>query len=115
MLLSLIGCLIIIPITSIGLLCLGSLIESLFSPTEHIHYECVCDEPPILSTQQAIILGVIFFAIIMAGLHFILQSLKLSPKERSVAFIMLLIANALACIIAIDILVTPPLMDGNLY
>lgn len=107
-LLSLLGCLIIIPITSsIGLLFLGSLIENLLSPTDHIHYECVCDESPTLSTLQAIILGVIFFVIIETGLHFILQSLKLSPKERTVAFIILFIANALACVMAIDILSSP--------
>lgn len=104
----LIASLITSPIISfIGIITIGTLIGNAINPTNHNHYECVCDQPPTISTLQAIISRVIFFAIIETGLHFILQSLKLSPKERTVAFIILFIANTLACIIAIDILSSP--------
>lgn len=99
--------LIITPLLSfVGILIVGTLIGNIINPINHNHYECVCDDSPVLSEPQAYVIGLIFFALIMTGIYFFIRALKLPKPQNGIALTTLSIINALACLMAIQAFTT---------
>lgn len=81
-------------ITAIRYYILGCIVGLFIFPHQHEHeYACTCDEPPIMTETEAIIVGVIFMIGLMIGLFYILRQLKFPKWERLIALNILLFAN----------------------
>ena len=83
----------------------GSFIGEIINQTE-MHYECACDNPPVLTKLQAFIVGIIYMVCLSVGLYYKLRSLDLSRCKRWAWLIVLLILSGGTCFIVIDILST---------
>lgn len=83
----------------------GSFIGEMINPTV-MHYECVCDNHPVITELQAVIIGVAYMCCFYIALYRILSSLKLSSYKRIVWLMVLLLLNGASCFIALDILST---------
>jgi len=80
--------------TMMGYLCFGCLIGRILHPSTHEHeYACACSEPPIMTESEATIVGAIFMIGLMAGLFFLLRSLKFSTWELLIVLTIFLFAN----------------------
>lgn len=92
-------------ITAIGYYILGCIVGLFIFPHQHEHeYACTCDEPPIMTETEAIIVGVIFMIGLMIGLFYILRQLKFPKWERLIALIILLFTNLYVASIIREIL-----------
>ena len=80
----------------------------LHSSDKH-HYECACDQGPTLTILEGHILGVIYLAIILFGLNYILRKLKFDLIERIVALIILFLSNLYICYLVGSLLCSPPI------
>lgn len=85
----------------------GTVIGELVNPIAHNHYACACDEPPVLTHLQAVILGICLYGLIMIGLNYIIRQLYLPKIWHLISMILLAVVNGIACYVAIDILFTP--------
>lgn len=83
----------------------GSFIGEMINPTA-MHYECACDNHPVLTGFQAVIIGVTYMCCLSIALYCILRSLKLASYKRIVWLLVLLLLNGATCFIALDILRT---------
>lgn len=83
----------------------GSFIGEMINPTA-MHYGCVCDNHPVLTGFQAVIIGVTYMCCLSIVLYRILCSLKLAIYKRIVWLMVLLLLNGASCFIALEILST---------
>lgn len=73
--------------------CLGRLI---LHPLDR-HYECACDEPPVLTILEAGIYGAIFMVLLLIGLDYIMRKINFDKTERIIALIILFLSNLYIC------------------
>lgn len=85
----------------------GSLVGNILNPSNHTHYECVCDQPPMLTKSQAIIMGVFFFAIIISCLNYMIKKMCLSKCLYIIIMILLSVINGIVIAAGVNILYTP--------
>ncbi len=83
----------------------GLLIGEMINPAS-LDYECACDNPPVLTELQAVIIGAADMICLSIALYRILCSFKLSKCKRIVWFMVLFLLNGASCFIALDILCT---------
>lgn len=69
-----------------------------------LHYECACEEPPILTKFQAFIMSITYLNFLSIGLRHILHLLNFSKFQRKIWLIILFIFNGTSCFIVMDIL-----------
>ncbi len=92
-------------ISFFGVLLIGSYIGNMLNPTTTYH-ECVCDDPPVLSVQQAFIVGIVYICTLMKVLYHVLNSFGLTNGKRKILLLVLFILNGTFSMIALDILST---------
>lgn len=66
----------------------------------HKHYICECQRDPILTEPQAIIVGIVFFIIMMIGTFFITRNLNVSKWERLIVLVILALIDYKECSVA---------------
>lgn len=91
-------------LSSLGLLCLGGFIGTIINP--HKHYDCLCDEPPILTHAQGLVFGISYLILLMIALYFLIRQIKQSVIWQWITWIGLVLINGYICFEMIDILTT---------
>lgn len=84
------------PLSTLAYLGFGNMIGTMLHPLTH-HVECACDRGPIMTKTEAILFGLFYLSVLMAGMFFILRKLKFSKREQAIALIILFLFNGLVC------------------
>lgn len=80
----------------------------LHSSHEH-HYECVCDQDPVLTILEGCTFGAIYLVLILFGLNYILRKMEFDKTERIIVLPLLFLLNLYICYQVGIILCTPPI------
>lgn len=80
-------------------LLIGTLVGGVLNPLPHEHdyYICQCVMPPIMSKTQAIVLGLIYFILLMIGFYYLLRKMNLSKRVLNIAWVILFLVNLFSC------------------
>ena len=87
----------------------GAILGNILHSSHEHHYECMCDQAPVLTILEGCILGAICLALILFGLNYILRKMEFDKMERIVALILLTISNLYICYQVGIVLCTPPI------
>lgn len=79
-----------------GYMIVGSIIGLILHPHTH-EYACLCDEPPIMTTLEASIIGTLFIIALSVGLYCLIRKLSYSKRETIILLIPLLLGNIYVC------------------
>ena len=63
----------------------------------HQHYECACDEPPVLTIPEAGIIGAIYMVLLLIALNYFMRRMDFNKTERIIALIVLFLTNLYVC------------------
>lgn len=86
----------------------GGLWGSIFHPSSHRHdsYSCFCDESPILTQTEALVLGLILIIASIAVSLILLRKFDFKKWEQAAILLLILIINIYVCLGVYEILCT---------
>lgn len=90
---SVVLCVSSVILTYSGYMTVGMLLGAVLHPHEHKHYECACDEPPILTETESTVVGIVLMAVMMALLWGIVRKQNFPLWAQIVLFAILLYLN----------------------
>ena len=62
----------------------GIILGNILNPPHVHHYECVCDQPPVLTILEGAIWGVIYLIILIFGFNYILFKIDFNKSVSKV-------------------------------
>ena len=75
----------------------GIILGNILNPPHVHHYECVCDQPPVLTILEGTIWGAIYLIILIFGFNYILFKIDFNKIERYIALSILFLSNLFTC------------------